>query len=257
MKKYFVSLLLFALIAAFIAVPRNISAKGPMPPAPKPQVEIWEWYAEGVTGEVIPMHTITTKPREWYQLKADALKVDGATQICHGFDDGRYGWTGEIFRLVGDAWVKLATTVGWVPNEEGHYMACAQAPAAGTYALFGYFDKSKAPVVEKVLPECDRDFWNASVSHSWDPPTFYSDYVQFYYPGAEGQRATFSVLNANYPLSGDLTGTAIIGSSGIVNFEAYSWQVLDPLAANINFYYHVATPVCYFDWHVFVFRIPN
>ena len=255
MKKYFVFLLLFGLIAAFIAAPTTISAKGPIPPTPKPQAEIWEWYGEGVTGEEIPMYTITTTPREWLQLKANGLKVEGATKICHGFDAGRYGWTGEIFRLVGDAWVKLPTTVGWVPTEEGHFMACAVAPAAGTYALFGYFDKAKAPVVEKVLPECDRNYWNASMSKIDNTLIFYSDYVRFYYPGAEGDLATF-YINSNYPLSGDLTGTAVIDSSGIVNFEAYSWQVLGPVVETITFTYRVETPVCYFEWDLSWYTFP-
>lgn len=152
MKKYLIFLLLFGLIAVFTAAPRTISAKGIIPPQP----EVWDWYGEGVTGEEVPMVNITTTPREWYQLKANGLRVDGATKVCHGFDAGRYGWTGEIFRLVGDAWVKLPTTVGWVPTEEGHYMACAQAPAAGTYALFGYFVKANAPVEEEFLIEVEE-----------------------------------------------------------------------------------------------------
>ena len=124
MKKVFYFLLLFGLIAAFVAVPRNISAKGPIPA----ESEAWEWYTEGVTGVEIPMYKITTAPREWYQLKATGLVVDGATKICHRFDAGRYGWTGEIFHLVDDAWIKMPTTVGWVPTEEGTRSSCTLMP---------------------------------------------------------------------------------------------------------------------------------
>lgn len=237
--RYFVVLVF--LTAAFIATAA---------PVPLPKPETWEWYGEGVTAEQVTLAEMIP-PRDWYQLKSDVIKVDGSTRICHGFDDGRYGWTGEIFRLVGGTWVKLPTTVGWVPNEEGHYMACAMAPAAGTYALFGYFDKAKAP--EKIaLPECAE--WGASMSSNWDPPTFYSDYVHFYYPGAAGDLASFFITSSNYPLSGDLTGSAIIDSLGIVNFEAYTWQILVPLVETINFTYRVETPVCYFEWTLNIYQ---
>jgi hypothetical protein len=140
-----------------------------------------------------------------------------------------------------------------VPTEEGHYMACAMAPAAGTYALFGYFDKAKAPV-EKGYPECEDEDWDASISFDFDPPIFYSDYVRFFYPGAAGDLATFYVIDSDHPLSGDLTGTAYIDSSGIVNFELYSWQTVDPLVESISFTYRVETPVCYFNREVHLYE---
>ena len=140
-----ISIIVMLLTVAFIAVPKPAAAFVPIPVT---EPKVWEWYAEGVTGEEISQETITTKPREWYQLKSDGLKIDGPSGICYPFDEGRFGWTGEIFRLVEGAWVKLATTVGWVPTIEGHFLACAQAPAAGTYALFAYFDVSKVPACE-------------------------------------------------------------------------------------------------------------
>jgi len=106
-----------------------------------PEPEVWYWDNSGVTGEVIPMYTITTTPREWYQLKADGLKIDGPAYICRPFWAGRFGWVGEIFQMVDETWVKLPTTAKWVADNEGKYTVCAQAPAAGTYALFGYWIK--------------------------------------------------------------------------------------------------------------------
>ena len=149
MKKVFSFVFVFVIICSLIALsPGRATAIGVMPPTATavmpptiPQTKTWEWYASGVEGVQIPMDTITTKPRKWYQLKAEGLKIDGASGICYPFDEGRFGWTGEIFHLVEGDWVKLATTVGWVPTVEGRYMACAQAPAAGTYAIFAYFTK--------------------------------------------------------------------------------------------------------------------
>ena len=152
-----ISVIIMLLTVVFIAVPKPAAAFVPVPVV---EPKVWEWHADGVTGEIIPMYTITTTPREWYQLKSDGIKVDGATHICHPFDEGRFGWTGEIFQLVEGAWVKLATTVGWVPTVEGKFKACAQAPAAGNYALFAYFDKAKAPV---VVCEYDTSAWSVNI----------------------------------------------------------------------------------------------
>lgn len=140
MKKIFSFVFILVFICSLIALsPGKASAVQDIV-TPEP-AKVWEWYAEGVEGVEIPMDTITTKPREWYQLKSTGLKINGASGICYPFDEGRHGWTGEIFQLVEGTWVKRPTTVGWVPTEEGRYLACAQAPAAGEYALFAYFSK--------------------------------------------------------------------------------------------------------------------
>lgn len=151
MKKVALIIVIVTLVGTLLAIaPQSIAAVSfstssppstAQPPTPKPVIEIWEWSGEGVTGEEIPMYTITTLPAEWYRVKANGIEVDAPTTICHPFKAGRFGWLGEIHQLVDGAWVKLPTTVGWVPNEEGRYMACAQAPAAGIYALFGYYVK--------------------------------------------------------------------------------------------------------------------
>jgi hypothetical protein len=151
MKKFALVFLVLVMVCTLLAVsPRGVAATcmdctppppPPPPPTPKVVVEVWEWSGDGVTGEEIPMYTITTVPAEWYRVKANGIEVDGPTTICHPFKAGRFGWVGEIHQLVEGVWIKLPTTVGWVPNEEGRYMACAQAPTAGIYALFGYYVK--------------------------------------------------------------------------------------------------------------------
>ncbi len=75
----------------------------------------------------------------WLQLMGKGTKVAEAGQICHPFRGAQFYWVGEIRQLVAGDWVKLPTTVDWVPSKEGRLMACAMAPAAGKYALFGYF----------------------------------------------------------------------------------------------------------------------
>ncbi len=150
MKKV-VSLLLITALFATLLIFTPVTASAIYKITPAPELEVWYWDNAGVTGEVIPMYSITTIPREWYQLKADGLKIDGPARICRPFWAGRFGWVGDIFHLVDGAWVKLPTTAGWVADAEGKYTVCAQAPAAGTYALFGYWVKPEGYI--EVVPD--------------------------------------------------------------------------------------------------------
>jgi len=55
----------------------------------------------------------------------------------------------------------METTNDWVPNKEGEFMSCAQAPAAGTYALFGYWKKPAGYVEESEPPyDCSSIIWS-------------------------------------------------------------------------------------------------
>lgn len=87
------------------------------------------------------------------QLLTNGVKISEPTKLCHEFRGGDYGWVGEIRMLKNGAWVKQPTTAGWVPDTEGAYMACTDASAPGTYALFGWYDGKKARV--SSLPQCD------------------------------------------------------------------------------------------------------
>jgi hypothetical protein len=164
------------------------------------------------------MYTITTKPKEWYQLKSEGIKLDGATKICYPFDEGRFGWTGAIFQLVEGTWVKLATTVGWVPDAEGDYKACAQAPAAGTFALFAYFDKAKAPVAE-----CNYDTSEWDLRMDDDPG---GDYFYVSVPNLPELTLVTYVLVGMSPagsVTGAMSGSGTVGnhSPGDVDFLGY------------------------------------
>jgi hypothetical protein len=206
------SVLIIIITVAFIAVPRPAAAFVPVA-----EPKVWEWYGEGVTGEVIPMDTITTKPQEWYQLKSDGLKLDAASGICYPFDEGRFGWTGEIFQLVEGAWIKLATTVGWVPTEEGKFLACAQAPAAGTYALFAYYDPAKAPV---LVCEYDMSDWFINLE-SYLGLHFYAHTPSL----PDGTLVTYQLISMqpDGSITGAMSGEGNVGNyvDGEVDFFGY------------------------------------
>jgi hypothetical protein len=101
--------------------------------------DVWEAETiENLTSE-IPQNEITVAPPTDQQLVSTGAVVSGPTNICYPFSGGQYGWVGQIRMLSEGSWVGLPTTVKWVPDEEGKLMACAYAPAAGTYALFAYW----------------------------------------------------------------------------------------------------------------------
>jgi len=99
----------------------------------------------------------TAYPTYLQLMDENSTTITKPGPLCHNFRGGSYGWTAEIRELVKDTWKKLPTTMQWVPDKEGVYTACAQATAAGTYALFGYFDPAKAPKQEAAVetaPAC-------------------------------------------------------------------------------------------------------
>jgi hypothetical protein len=76
----------------------------------------------------------------WLQLMTDPVKVTTPGKICHDFRGGQFYWTPEIRELKDGKWIKIPSTAGWVPTTEGKYVVCAQAPAVGVYALFGFYN---------------------------------------------------------------------------------------------------------------------
>jgi hypothetical protein len=146
-KISFVIIIISLLVLALFFSPSKVKAtctdcvtpsKTPTPtptPTMLPVVESWD------AGTEFELDTaVYPAPEAWEQAMAKGVKVDGPGKICHPFRKGAYGWTGSIYQLSENGWVKLPTTLGWIPNEEGVYKACAYAPAAGTYAFFGYYD---------------------------------------------------------------------------------------------------------------------
>ncbi len=79
-------------------------------------------------------------PNKWVDLLTQGVQVDKKTEICHPFRGAQFHWVPEIHRLVKGQWTKLETTIRRIPNNEGPFWACANAQAAGTYALFGYYN---------------------------------------------------------------------------------------------------------------------
>lgn len=143
MKRWSRAGIVFALVITMVivAVPGKVSAGTNLFfSSPDIAPGLWTWTSGATGSEVLP-DTLTVPAPAWRLLKTNGLVLSGPAYICHEFTGDQVGWVGDIYMLNGDTWTKLVTTLEWVPTIEGHQMACAQAPAAGTYALFAYWEK--------------------------------------------------------------------------------------------------------------------
>jgi hypothetical protein len=91
-------------------------------------------------GTDVVIDTLAHPVPSGYQMFGKGVKITSPGKICHEFRRGLFKWVADIHRLVNGKWVRVpATTLGWEPDEEGDYMACAQADQVGTYALMAYY----------------------------------------------------------------------------------------------------------------------
>jgi hypothetical protein len=141
-----------------------------------------------------------------------------------------------------------------VPTEEGHYMACAMAPAAGTYALFGYFDKAKAPVKEGP-PSCTSlgiappmMLLTATIT----PVPFRVDFHNFAGTWSAFPDTSIQMIikNANPPLVWNPSATVMSDGTGHFDFGCFPWYYEGPEVDQLSFTIRLVTPVCYHDWHI-------
>jgi hypothetical protein len=137
--------------------------------------------------------TAAPGPVDW-QLLGQGVVVDAPASLCYPFREGEFGWTGAIYQLVDGKWNKLPTTNGWIPDKEGEFMACAVAPAAGTYALFQYYTKPA-----KAGCSIDTSDWYVSYFYAPDYPELYPGvegwYLDAYVPGLPvGTLVKYSII---------------------------------------------------------------
>ena len=137
---------LFIVLLFIAGVPDTVKAG--VIPTNNPSLAQGDWSA-GANTEV----NFDENPMpNWLQLLTSPVKITETGQVCHAFRGGQFGWVGEIRQLVDGKWVKVASTVGWVPNEEGSFMICFDANTAGTYAMFGYYNPPESYYPDYVDP---------------------------------------------------------------------------------------------------------
>ena len=216
MKKIFQAILVFVIVLGimFIQAPQTAQAVVPAPEPSTPQSGI----AEGSwnTGTEVKVDLTAAPAPAWLQLLTYGVKIDAPTTICHPFRGGQYGWVGEIRQLVEGQWVKIETTNDWVPDKEGKFMACAAAPAAGTYALFGSYQGPKES--GQSLPECafeydgfDEDYGFLGFNPYSKEMTIGFDIIDDGIPVGSTLKYTIIHVNPSGAISsGDLSGSSTV-----------------------------------------------
>jgi len=123
------------------------------------------------------------------QLFSDGVKITAAAAICHPFDQGRSNWLGTIYEWKAGKWVKLPTTMAWIPSTEGRYTACAQAKEAGTFALFGFYNVPKMVIPVPVINLSGH--WNTGTAVAIDMKKYPApNGWQFFSTGAQAANKT-------------------------------------------------------------------
>jgi hypothetical protein len=189
--------IVFVLVLVLASTPKTVQAFKPID-----NVAGGSWTSGT---ETIIDTTAFPGPNQW-QLLTNGVVLTAPTRLCHPFRGGQFGWTAEILELKDGTWVKLPTTEGWVPDTEGAFMACANAPEAGTYALFGYYT-----VPARSCAEITKD-WYADYFYAPSYPELYPGlsgwYLDAYVPGIPlGSKVTYEILTPDSNLSADSTGT--------------------------------------------------
>jgi hypothetical protein len=188
------------------------------------------------------------------QLLTKGVKLSEPAKLCHEFRGGDYGWVGEIRMLKNGVWVKQPTTMGWEPDTEGKFMACTDASAVGTYALFGWFDSKSPKVRQSNLPLCNTELL--------DDAAYMTAYNEDQY-GNPYRTTSFTFLIHSMPNTPMTLGIvkALDSKGNTIIFDSSSFTTTDytdddgslSLAYLISEhdpdYLHVilTTPTCYFD----------
>lgn len=163
------------------------------------------------TGEELDITQSAKTAPEWLQLlSTSGVQLTSARKICHPLRGGQFGWVGEIRQFKGGKWVKLATTNEWVPNTEGQFMSCAQAPSAGTYALFGYYIAPEG-LAGAPAYDCSTVTWSSKAGNSimiginLDSAVFFGGTITGI---SEGTTVAYQVTSSNLP--------GLVGTNGTI-----------------------------------------
>jgi hypothetical protein len=110
----------------------------PVPPAVESR---WLLGGKEDTQHIVPMVNVPDGNLHWLQLMGSGINVSEPGKMCYSFRNYQYGWAGAIYQFINGKWKKLETSITWPEGSEGIPYACADAPAAGEYALFGSYTK--------------------------------------------------------------------------------------------------------------------
>jgi hypothetical protein len=192
MKKGLLLVLAIVLLLGVIwaPAPKTVLAR-PLDPQPAAGIAEGAWS----TGTEVSIDlTSTPAPYDWLQLLTKGVKVTEPGQICHSFRGAQFKWVGTIYQLVDGKWVKLETTASRGTNEENGYSACAVAPSAGTYTLFGYY--TGPAEAQKTIGECSTlTFYDKRLGYIEEGNDYYQIFARA--PMNVGETITVEIVSTD------------------------------------------------------------
>ncbi len=170
MKNNYKSIIAFVVVVLLLlsVISQPVQAK-PKATGSSQGIAAGAWQVDSGTSNAYDISAISSDAPSWLQLLAGGIKLTEPSKICHPLRGGQFGWVGEIRQYKDGKWLKLPTVNDWVPNKEGIYMSCAEAPQAGIYALFGYYIRPLGYIDENPNPpappfDCSSVTWIVNVS---------------------------------------------------------------------------------------------
>jgi hypothetical protein len=187
-------------------------------------------YSKEVTGDEIILKYANVK---WLQLITHGIKIDQPTYLCHDFKGATLGWEGEIRRLSRGKWIAVESIL-IPPVGDEMFQVCVNAPVAGTYALFGYYNASgeasqTSEVFATISGNSTEGHWNTGTEFDIDLKAMPAEtWLRFFSRGVEIESPTLIC----YPFRNGLYGWA--AEIRMWNSDTYQWVKLKTIAGFVN-----------------------
>jgi hypothetical protein len=152
MKKTVYCIFVFLLTISFlvVSVPGSVSAAAG-------DIGSGTWVTPGSTAAftTVNVDKAAASAPDYLQQLSEGIVLSAPAKICYPFRGGQFHWVPRIMRLTNAKWTAMTTEKESIFTDEAVEYACTKAPAAGTYALFGYYDGPAEVANAGGLPKCD------------------------------------------------------------------------------------------------------
>ena len=152
MKKTAYCLFVFLLTLSFLAVsvPGSVSAAAG-------DIGSGAWVTPGSAAAftTVNVDKAAKSAPDYLQQLSEGIVISAPAKICYPFRGGQFHWVPKIMQLSNGKWTSMTTGQEYLFTDEAVGYACTKASAAGTYALFGYYDGPAEVVNGGGLPKCD------------------------------------------------------------------------------------------------------
>jgi hypothetical protein len=246
MKKTLYCLFVFVITIAFLAVtvPGSVSAS-----AGDIGSGIWATPGSSLAFTTVNVDKAAKSAPNWLQQLSEGIVITAPAKICYPFRGGEYGWQPSIRQLSNGKWTAVATKVEFPFTKEAVSYACASAPAAGTYALFGYYN-GPVETASSELPVCTGiEFSGGFGNYSDEGSPILSIWLDSVPESLNGKALSYTILGFDYTGEATLTLSPM---SAPFWFNSTIDEYNRSISKNFNMdvtgiQIRVTTPSCYQD----------